>query len=380
MAGGFVMNKYSALLHLHRKTVEAHIDEGPAHVRSCWNVVEPLMEQWFTTYKKWEASDTFTEAYYDQRMTVRTFPGPPEEKKDSFSDQVDKHFPQRSISLKSKQGVRVFADSTYTAIADQQALARHDRTFHLSDEGDKYWARRGVDSSHFANPNHFATRSLKYANGLHDLSASLVNPKLSIFDQIHNNDIGAHFSFLPLSKEEDQFLLFKIIQCAKPLKGSFTPFYNKVRTYRGSMTRVKLANEFDMAVGYSAVPVANPGQGNPAYKLRYGLTSTTTILGPNGQQTVAVTPQILQERRIAAVRFKSILGIRDAKNEIVVAIRHHAGPFPVYAIRTANNELQCYSIGEEQIEAVDEDQNKYTYAEKKMTKIGRKISSMGWMS
>jgi len=374
------MSKFAAELFLARKTVEVHVDEGPAHIQSRWRVVEPLMDQWFTTYKMWERHDGFNTAYCDRRMSVRTFPGPNPEKLTSFDDQVNKYFARGSISLKNGQEVRVYADGSYTPIVDPQAITRHDRAFHNSNEKDKYWAQRGIDSSYFADPANFAERNTKYELGLHDLSASLLNPKLSIFDQVHNSDVGAHFSFLPLSKEEDQLLLYKMVQCAKPLKTTLAQFHNKVRDFRAKITRVKLANEFDMAVGYSAVPVANPVRGTPAYKLRYGLTSMTTVIGPNGQESVAVTPQLLERRRQTALRFKSILGIRDAKNEIVIAIRQHAGPFPVYAIRTRNDELECYTIGEVQVQAVDDEGTNYTYMKKTMALNGRRISKMGWMT
>ena len=86
----------------------------------------------------------------------------------------------------------------------------HDDIFHKTAEAQKYRAARGIDSSAFANPANFVSREKKYDEGLHDLSASLLNPGLSIFDQIHNTDVGgklnfkkeeiegAHFSFLPL--------------------------------------------------------------------------------------------------------------------------------------------------------------------------------------
>jgi hypothetical protein len=108
------------------------------------------------------------------------------------------------------------------------------------------------------------------------------------------------------------------------------------------MTRVKLANEFDMAIGYSAIPVPNPGHGQPAYKLRYSLTKNTTVAGSDKINT-PVTLQMYRERQLAALQFKSILGKRDAKNEIVIAIRSHEGPFPVYALRQSG-ELKCYRI------------------------------------
>lgn len=278
---------------------------------------------------------------------------------------VDTHFHKETKTTTTE--IRIFADSKFTPLTSEEEEKRHDYIFHKTDEHNYYGARRGIDSSAFANPLNFANREKKYAEGLHDLSASLLNPDLSIFSQIHNNDWDAHFSFLPLSKEEDQMMLFNLTRIAKALKPTLPALYENVRYYRAAMTRVKLANEFDMAIGYTAVPVANP-RGGPAYKLRYGLTKNTTIItkntitGLNEQQTVRVTAELYRERQLAALQFKSILGIRDAKNEIVVAIRSHNGPFPVYAVRQSG-QLKCYDI-----------------VDNKMKFNGKTISSAGVMS
>jgi hypothetical protein len=77
---------------------------------------------------------------------------------------------------------------------------------------------------------------------------------------------------------------------------------------------------------------------------------------------VNVTAELYRARQLAALNFKSILGIRDAKNEIVIAIRRHMGPFPVYAVRQSG-QLKCYDI-----------------VEKTMKFNGKTISSAGVMS
>jgi hypothetical protein len=336
------MGENSEQLKIHRENLTKYLDLGATLFRHHWTAVEPLIDKWWDAYKVWEANDTFDKAFRKKRMTVRTFPGGDK----GFAEQVSKNFGAGTISLASYDKktrdteVRVFADSQYTPLG-AEALKEHDRVFHKTDEKSNYMAQRGIDSSAFANPDNFATRETKYAAGLHDLSASLLNPELSIFDQIHNTDKDAHFSFLPLSKEEDQYVLFTLTQYAKT-EHLLPALYNKVRRYRAEMTRVKVANEFDMGIVYSAVPVADHGAG-PAYKLRYGLGKKTTITGPQGQETVMVTPQIYAARRQAAIKFKSIVGIRDGKNEVVIAIRRHAGRFPVYAVRNGDH-LECYNI------------------------------------
>jgi hypothetical protein len=311
-----------------------------------WNVIKPLIVHWWEAYKAWEAKDHFNKAFQDQRMTVRTYPAGFEGEEKGFTKQVRKTFDSISVASYNKAvretEVRIFADTRYTPLGKDE-LKTHDTVFHKSDESRHYHANRGIDSSAFAKPENFATREKKYESGLHDLSASLVNPKLSIFDQIHNNEEGTYFSFLPLSKEDDQAVLFCLIRAGKLLKGRLPELSNLVRDYKAEMTRVKLANEFDMAIGYTASPKANPGTG-PVYSLRYGLGKSTTVLGPTGQQTVQVTPAIYAARQQAALKFQSILGIREAKNEIVIAIRKHAsGNFPIYGMRQGSL-IQCFTI------------------------------------
>lgn len=308
--------------------------DDPVYLQRNWRFIYPDVCAWWKAYKAWEKVDTFDEAFKDTRMTVRTFnPG--------YADQVLKTFARGKIQVTQEN---FLADSRYTKFdpkdpAANKARQDHGRAFARKQESEKYHAQRGIDSSAFANPANFASRETKYAAGLHDLSASLVNPKLSIFDQIHNNEDGAHFSFLPLSEMEDQEVIYNLTRIAKD-KVTIPGLYEIVRNYRAQMTRVKLAYELDMGIGYTAVPAPRPG-GGPQYKLRYGLKHTTSIAGKTEEEPT--TPAIYDERRKAARRFKSIIGLREGKNEIVIAIRQHAGPFPVYAVRRGN-QLVCYNI------------------------------------
>lgn len=301
----------------------------PTFIKYNWAELQSRMSGWWTAYKKWEASDTFYEAFRDKRMTVRTFPAGFERQRDKTFDKIDLDYD------------RFFADGQYTTATPSQ------QTFHSgrynwpgNPEREKYWARRGIDSSPFANPANFISRDKKYEEGLHDLSASLLNPRLPIFKQVHNTEQGAHFSLLPLSFEEDQKLLYDLTALAKALQAALPPLHLVVRGYRAEMTRIKVAQELDMGTGYTIIPSPRPGDG-PQYKLRYGLVASMTAPGvPLG---IPVTAQVYAARRQAALKFKSILDKRDAKNEIIISIRRHAGRFPVYAIREGE-ELACYQI------------------------------------
>ena len=358
------MNQYSDQLALHRNQLNDQLIQGAGRVRDNWLAVNALIESWWTVFQDWETKDTFNDAFAESRMSVRTFDA-------GFMKQVSKEFKPGTISVTSTEKdhveVRMFADSKYGSIEGDGAQ-QHDARFRGPVESLKYQAQRGIDSSKFADPENFKTRDTKYAAGLHDLSASLLNPGVSIFNQIHHHGNKTHFAFLPLCEQEDQELVFNLTQCAKELNLTLPALHDRVRTLRASVTRVKLANEFDMGIGYSAMPVPDwenkvgkpaprgtgigpkykPAAPVPAYKLRYGLGLFTTIIGPQGQQTVRVTPEIYAARQNAARHFKSILGIRvgeGQKNEIVIAVRKHRGAFPVYAIREGDV-LNCYDIAD----------------------------------
>jgi hypothetical protein len=300
----------------------------PAYIRRNWSYVHADISSWWTAYKAWEAVDTFDEAFEDKRMTVRTF-------NTGYATQVQKTFKRGTIQVTQE---KFFSDGRYTK-TDEKKQLEYQKAFNNLKEIQKYHAQRGIDSSAFANPANFASRETKYDAGLHDLSASILNPKLSIFDQVHNNEEGAHYSFLPLSMEEDQEVIYNLTRIAKD-RVSIPGLYQMVRNYRAEMTRVKLAYEMDMGIGYTAV--SSPGQATgPQFKLRYGLAATTTLVGEALPQPT--TENIYDERRKAARKFKSIIGVRDAKNEIVIAMRKHAGPFPVFAVRRGD-QLVCYNI------------------------------------
>jgi hypothetical protein len=300
-----------------------------------WQKINPLLTSWWTAYKAFERQETWHRAYFDDRMSVRTFDA-------GFMNQVSKKIGTDIFNIPTN---RIYADSNYTP------LSKEDKIEHKAGVRD-YWAYRGIDSSPFENPENFVSRDAKYKAGVHDQSASLLNHIHPIFaadfdkgGQVHSKSDGAHFSFLPISTEEDQELLYNLVRCAKYLKNH--QLYTMVRCYRAEMTRIKLAGEEDLGVGFVAVPVANPGTGSK-YKLRYGMKTGESYLA----------------RKEAVRKFKQILNkqVGPYKNEIVVAVRKHEGPFPIYAKRF-NQELHCYTI-----------------ENGRMRFTGRKISIMGAIS
>ncbi|WP_156132279.1 hypothetical protein [Paraburkholderia terrae] len=354
-----------------------------------WNDVRPLIENWWQSYKLWEAKDEFNVAFRRSRMSVRTFDP-------NFALNVNKRLGLSDVNTfnVSAEDQRFFKDSSYgERLAGQElqdaaekfrgheAAARKWAAERGVPKSGAYWADRGIDSKSFADPANFVNREAKYDAGLHDLSASLLNGELTIFEQVHNNENHAHFSFVPLSEPEDQRMMFTLIRFAKTMRPYWPEMYALIMEYRGKMTRVKLAQSFDMGAGYIAIPVTNPVPGEREFKLRYGLVSKVSILAedasnsavtpaaapaavrvnsdapppPSGKpmkklaktvnlndRSATVTPEVYQARQQAALDYRSIL-VRKKKNEIVIALRQHAGNFPVYAERIGDT-LACYKI------------------------------------
>ena len=307
-----------------------------------WEQMATLVRNWWNAYKDWERDiDTFNDAVSHDRMTLRTFGA-------KFTKEVDKTFEKGSLGLSAE---RFFQDSRYSPVDDQGGTRK--LAFDNPEEKKHYGANRGIRGSAFAVPENFASREAKYKAGTHDLSASLFDHKYDMFDRVgggrkqnHHTEDGAHFVFLPLSKEDDQEVIFNLVRAAKAMRGTVPDLYALVRDYRSKMTRVKLAADFDMGVGYTAVPSASTANEGPHFKLRYGLLAAMTQrgVGGDGQETVSVTTETYQARQQAGIRFKSVLAAaRGRKNEIVVAVRQHAGAFPVYAERNGM-ELRCFRL------------------------------------
>ena len=309
-----------------------------------------LIENWWAAYEEWEKLDTFNTAVSERRMTMRSFGT-------DFSYQVSKTIP---MNIADDQ--RFYANSARDKVANP-ATAR-DNFNKAVNSGLYAKPSRGIDTSEFAKPGNFASREDKYKHGLHDISVKLLvpggrwyaeakmklppnvgNPQNKGFKaQSHhsgtNENEKPHFCFLPVSKPEDQYVIYKLIQCAKTLKTDIPDFDTLIRGYRSKMTRVKLAHHYDMGTGY--VAVATPDRpGELPYKVSFSIGNTAKRRLEEGGGVVAVSSEILKARKQAY--FKHNASVVRIGNEIVIAMRRHLGPFPVYAVYDAGV-FRCYDI------------------------------------
>jgi hypothetical protein len=324
-------------LKVHREKLNTQIldhQDAAARIQGNWTNAELWIRNWWKAYKDWEAADTFNKAMLANRMTMRSFGS-------NFESQVNKQF----TSLDIEKG-RFYGDSERTDLGET-VQEQHKTTFSRPQlvSTKMYIAKRGINSSAFSDPANFATRKVKYEQGLHDLSVKLVLPGRDIRGQSHHRgEKNPHFSFAPLSKPEDQAVIYKLIRCAKALKNTLPQLDTLIRGYRTRMTRAKLAHHYDMGTGYVAVPTPNRTDGLE-YKIGYSVGNTTKLRAEETPNRIAAivptTMDIVRARQ--KEYFELNAGVARVGNEIVIAIREHAGPFPVLAVYEGN-QLRCFSI------------------------------------
>lgn len=299
-----------------RKAVREALPSG--HSRA---LVERVIE-WFSAYKTWEATDTIGKAFHDRRLTIRTYNKPEE--------------------TGSKWNV------TYASNQTKDAGRTRDWAGQPQDvSGRSVFAR--------TNPLHFAPGpGEKYSLGLHDLSASLLDPEKDISNQLYhalNTEAkdGSYVIFMPLPDEEDLQLFHDLNTRAKDLRAELPAFHDLIRLYRSRITRIKQAYEYDIGAGFSATPRVAQVAGKPEVKFKYGVGEKLKVVGKI--LPVNTTPGLNDEAVLKrnALSYRRILRESPTKgkyNEITISYRQHASPrFPQAAIwRFARREFECVKI------------------------------------
>lgn len=274
-----------------------------------------LIKRWWEAYKEWERGDSFFSAFTEQRLSVTQRP-----------------WEQKTIPGKD-------VDLIAAARNDQQgAKISHGRN--LGYRTDVASFKRRLDPASFkriGQGNEQQVRRLKYDLGLHDMSASLLDPaKPTISEQLRWKSTakgkGLEWAvvFMPLPLVEDLATLELLKYAAKPLKDAAPTIYRAVSFMKNRMTRVKFAQESDMGATFLEMgSVQEP-------HLRYGATDYQTEVRAGGISVPVFRAGISQVRRRKAREYNMILArqreINGTSNEIVVAYRQNLSPrFPVIA-------------------------------------------------
>ncbi len=252
---------------------------------------------WWSAYKSWEEQDTFLAAFRESRLCITQRP------------------PSWEYDMEAKRGVGHTAPK-------------------IKYPGVKYAV--GVDSlATRANPANFSGVNPqgiknKYALGLFDLSASLLNPKyLTVKGQLRWSLTGEkkdwRVIFLALPHEDDVGLYNVLKVIAQQQRDPV--LQHIVKFIRHRMTRPKLAEGKDMGAG--PYDVSKPGE-QPKFK--YGWQSKDGTLTEKTERralTAAVEYQsILNDSKPIKPREGSVKAVTS--NEVTVAVRQHAGRrFPI---------------------------------------------------
>ncbi|MGH7461440.1 MAG: hypothetical protein ACREMA_10475 [Longimicrobiales bacterium] len=303
-------------------------DDFSEWVQKEWRAAQKLIWTWWLAYKDWEKADTFGKAFYEDRMSMRT-----------WSSDVTKSHTLRLAGNRIWDGKGTDGSKGKHASKGDKLMEEFDAENFKFNVGLESLALRTDPANFFSE-----TGSKKYELGLHDMSCSLLDHRRPISEQSHMKDNGTIFSFVPLSERDDQVIFHKLNQAAKLLNKAHMDFYDLVREFRSKMTRIKLAAEHDMGTGFTAVRREN----GPKFKLTYGLGYYTKVVLENKSDRTkpfggklgggklnmgeVVTDRMRQARREQALNYKSILDRQlFAKNEITVSIRQHEGMFPIFA-------------------------------------------------
>lgn len=284
-----------------------------------------LANDWFNDYKDWEKDDRFLTAIDEKRMCIS----------------------QRGLDTVIGDG-----KPAWLGVKDQDKQQGNVQSVQYK----TLTYRTGVDSlKERLNPANFGRAEgeitrLKYKLGLHDLSASLMNPKKPTISEQARWDLDGTkkdwpIVFMPLPKMED-LVVFNMLNLLHKewRKGGHDDLAETVAFVRRRMTRVKLAQDSDMGAGLINVNPGGSGDPNKA-KFRYGLADvqskkiTEKLWLPVYKEGVSLL------RQAKALEYQSILATQQgSSNEIVVAFRQHKSPrFPIITQWTGNG---CTVLGD----------------------------------
>lgn len=275
------------------------------------------MREWLLAYKTWESTDDdFYGIWRDKRMFVRSIGA-------SDSHYATLQVKKPSLEAWNRDGWASAAGETVPTVDIAGVSYNTGRAGLL----------KRLDPDKFLNRGDGPIKT-KYAEGLLDVSGTILRSDRKISMQLHAKPTNGHWQcFVPLGKEKDQELLLfmkdKLTQL-QVLLGSAHPGFNLIRAqYKqicARVTRLKLAFETDLALGFVAIPDAGGDTGKykylpktaPKYSMNNptpGLANTTPIFDSNLQALL----------RNNVSRYKSVVGIA-IKNEVRIAIRKHENP------------------------------------------------------
>lgn len=295
------------------------------------------MDNWWVAYKRWEADDRFLTAIRENRMVIRQSP-------------LEKIVPDGVVNglgmrhLGERPNV---LDTQYAGYRSNAGLSGIKARM-TPGSFDHVEASKGI-----RHGEHLDTRG-KYVLGLHDLSASLLDPQKPVLsNQCRWKDDGkatGKFNewilvFMPIADAEDVKVLNMLSYMSKVYianewhdQDPHRTFCNTVRHMSKRMTRIKFGQSSDMGAGFvnkelraDALPKFRYGAGDVQGEWKPAIPgSKTLVLKQHYAEGVSKT------RAQAALDYSKLLEVQrtngSTSNEVILCVREHEGTrFPLYA-------------------------------------------------
>ena len=261
----------------------------------------PLVTGWFTELKKWESEETWDRAFDAGRMTFRVV----NPNSNTTPPKIDK------VTGKIGDLTVVQTKAQPMSFLDRSAQGINNRL----------------------NPENFSLdkkASQKMTLGLHDLPATLLDPKRRISDQAKGYFSPTKAVYLPVPMQEDLSLFYRLSDLSKGEFKDSPGFAVKVQEIRNSLTRIKLAQSTDMGTSYVNLQKPNDDR----VHIRYGLYGKITDPPQGESKPIArqATVEELKNRLENRVKYHAIISAKYGHNEIVISYRSHGNPrlFPMF--------------------------------------------------
>jgi hypothetical protein len=308
----------------YRGQLKEKLNLGDAFKGSNGEATMRVAELWWTAYKEWEKQDRFLKAFKEGRMTVRQIPVPKEMEAKPIGDIKD--YELQYGTYKGKRGDADFAMRR----GDVEKQSYPNERYRVGTNA----LKERMDPANFGMDK---SERLKYANGLHDLSASLCVPTLvKLTDQVRwkYQELAVRVTvFMPLALPEDMEIFSQLNAAAKAAKGTFPNGYIRTTEMRRRMTRIKLVSDDDIGAGLRDVSAQNSDKP----KIRYGMKEELVggklsgVDSTRAENVFKYTKVPKTAPVLVTPKYGSPVLVTKSTNEIVIAYRQHEGVrFPLF--------------------------------------------------
>lgn len=283
-----------------------------------------VAELWWLAYKDWEKSDRFMKAFAQGRMTVRQIPVPKGMEAKPIGEIKD--YEIQYGRYKDKDGEAAFGIRR----GDVEKQSYPNERYRVGTNA----LKERLDPANFGMEK---GERLKYANGLHDMSASLCVPSLpKLTDQVRwkYQELAVRVTvFMPLALPVDLEVFHLLNAAAKAAQHTFPNGYLRTTQMRRRMTRIKLADGEDIGAGLSDISAQNSDKP----KIRFGMKGELVdgrlsgIDATRAQSVFNYTKIPKTGPVLVTPKYGTPFMATKSTNEIVIAYREHEGDrFPLF--------------------------------------------------